>query len=126
MSGSSRAVRVLSRCVVTMDAGIRISWATNPDGSYPGTEYHAREEDAFQKTIDKNVPAIEALFDEMAQSGWSFTLTSDESFHDKSQHAESHGHTIVELSLLPEPELTEDEFTQLVEKIAHLLGQEKF
>jgi len=122
MSGSSRAGRVLSRCAITMDAGIRISWATNPDGSYPGTEYHAREEDAFQKTIDNNTPAIEALFDEMVQSGRSFTLTSDESFHDKSQHAESQGYIIVGLSLLSEPELSEDEITQLVEKIAHLLG----
>ena len=56
MSGSSRAGSVLSRCVVTMDSGLSIAWATNPDGSYPGTEYHAREEKEFQKKIDKKHP----------------------------------------------------------------------
>ena len=58
MSGSSRAGRVLSRCVVTMDSGINIAWAMNPDGSYPGTEYHASEEEGFKKTIDKHTPEI--------------------------------------------------------------------
>ncbi len=126
MSGSSRAAKVLSRCVVTMDAGMNISWATNPDGSYPGTEYHAREEETFQKNIDKSIPEIESLFDEMEKSGCCFTLTSDELFHENSQHAVSHGIPIVELSLLSNPKLSENEFTHLVGKVAQLLGQDPF
>ena len=123
MSGSSRAGKVLSHCVVTMDSGISIAWATNPDGSYPGTKYHAREEEAFQKTIDVQTPAIEALFDELEQSGWRFTVPGDELFHDASQHAVSDGSPIIELSLLSEPALSDDEINKLIGTIAQLLEQ---
>ena len=45
MSGSSRASHTFSRCVVTLDAGISISWAADPDGSYEHGQRHHQEEE---------------------------------------------------------------------------------
>lgn len=126
MSGSSRASRELSRCVATMDSGINISWETNPDGSYPGTEYHASEEAGFRTIIDAKTSAIEAIFDELQQAGWQFIPCSAPDFVDKGQYAVSHGIPIVELMLAPQPHRSEEELNLVVNRVARLLEQQPF
>lgn len=122
MSGSSRAGTEISRCIVILDSGISISWEFDPDGTYPGTEYHANEEVSFEQRIAQHAQEIETLFNEMEQAGRRFTSPSEPSFHDAAQRAIFNGLPRVEVLLSSKPALTEDELNQLAQNIAGILG----
>ena len=122
MSGSSRAGRSLSRCVVTLDSGMRISWAMNPDGSYPGTEYHAEEEERFRRWIDQHTPAIEELFDEYAFDGRYFTAPSDPRFNALAKSTCVHeGLQEVTVQVASQPVFTSEELEALAHQVAIIL-----
>lgn len=115
----------MSRCVVTLDSGISISWTTNPDGSYPGTEFHAQEEDSFLRRIDAQTPAIEALFDEMEHAGRRFLTPDDPNFYRQRQRASVAGSSQyieqMELQVVSQPRFTEADLDSLARCIASLL-----
>lgn len=122
MSGSSRAWRSLSRCVVTLDSGMSISWAMNPDGSYPGTQYHAEEEEGFRRGIDQHTPAIEELFDEYAFDGRYFTAPSDPRFNALAKSATVYeGSPQVTVQVASEPAFTTEELEALARQVAIIL-----
>ena len=122
MSGSSRAGRPLSRCVVTLDSGMSISWAMNPDGSYPGTKYHAEEEEGFRRRIDQHTPAIEELFDEYAFDGRYFTAPSDPRFNALAKSACAHeGFQEVTVQVASQPVFTAEELEALARQVAIIL-----
>lgn len=122
MSGSSHARRVLSRCIVGLDAGIRISWARGPDGQDDGARYHREEEARFLARIDAAAPAIEVLMDELEERRVRVRPTSTPDFE---AHAEqvSHAPRIeeVQLRVWTEPALSDDELRALVARVAALL-----
>lgn len=127
MSGSSRAGRSLSRCIVILDSGINIAWATNPDGSYPGTEFHAEEEEGFRRLIDQHAPAIEELFDEYAFEGRYFTSTSDPRFNARAKSVTIyHGFPQVTVQVASKPAFTDEELEALTRQVAKLLGCSNF
>jgi len=127
MSGSSRAWRSLSRCVVTLDSGINISWARNPDGSYPGTEFHAKEEEGFRRLIDQHTPAIEELFDEYAFEGRYFTAPSDPHFNALAKSAIVHqGFPQVIVQVASKPAFTTEELEALARQVAIIMGYTNF
>lgn len=122
MSGSSRAGRTLSRCVIILDAGIYISWEMNPDGSNPGVKHHQEEQESFKQRIDARTPAIEVLFDELEKTGHRFMSPADPAFADYLPQMASSGQIErVEVQLNCEPLLTETELDTLAKKIGSLL-----
>ena len=123
MSGSSRAAQELSRCIVTIDAGIRISWATNPDGSYPGTEYHRKEEEGFVQTISASAPELEAIIDQFAVEGREFLPIGHPDFNRRRQTAEYYGFRQVFVDLAAVPLLKEAELAALAKQFAAILGE---
>lgn len=123
MSGSSRAQRRLSRCVVVMDSGMNIEWAPDEDGSIDhGMDFHRREESEFLARIDAATPAIEVVLDELESRGHTFRSPADDDFESFEQRAEL-GMPIVELSLACTPPLEEPVLLALVTRIAQLLAQ---
>lgn len=122
MSGSSRAGRSLSRCVVTLDAGVSISWAPDPDGSYEhGTRHHHREEDGFRQRIDRATPAIEVRFDALESEGRTFLVPSDPAFHQRAQRGTSAGLPSLELEVACTPALEGDALAALTADVAKLV-----
>ncbi|MBL8919167.1 MAG: hypothetical protein JNJ54_09930 [Myxococcaceae bacterium] len=122
MSGSSRAGRTLSRCVVTLDAGISISWAPDPDGSYDhGMRHHQREEDEFRQRIDRATPAIEVRFDALESEGHAFVVPSDPAFRHRAQRGTSSGLPSLELELACTPVLTDEALAALTADVAKLV-----
>lgn len=127
MSGSSRAGRSLSRCVVILDSGINIAWATNPDGSYPGTDFHAEEEEGLRRLIDQHTPAIEELFDEFAFEGRYFTAPSDPRFNAIAKSATVYqGSPQVTVQVASKPAFTTEELEALARQVAVILGYTSF
>lgn len=121
MSGSSRAERVFSRCVVAMDAGISISWAPDENGSIEhGMRHHQREEDEFRARIDAATPAIEVVLDELESSGRAFLSPGDGDFHQQAQRA-STGMPIIEVALACSPPLDDVALKALVDRVAQLI-----
>lgn len=123
MSGSSRAERRLSRCVVVMDSGMSIEWAPDEDGSIEhGMQHHRDEERGFLASIDVATPAIEVVFDELESRGHTFLSPADTHFASKAQRAEV-GMPIVEVLLACTPPLDAKALTRLVERVAGLINQ---
>lgn len=119
MSGSSHALRKLSRCEVSLDAGISISWAPDPDGSIEhGMRHHREEEEQFLSSIDAATSAIEVLFDELESGGCTFKPPGE---FGEAQRA-STGMPIVQVSVWCEPRLSDDELRTLVERVANLIN----
>lgn len=124
MSGSSRAGRQLSRCVVTLDAGVSISWAPDPDGSYThGMEHHRREEAGFRARLDAATPAIEVLFDELETAGRRFESPTHAQFEASAQRGDAADFPICTLELWCKPPLAEAELTALVARVAKLVSE---
>lgn len=121
MSGSSRAERRLSRCVIVMDSGMNIEWAPDEDGSIDhGMDHHRREEAGFLERIDAATPAIEVVLDELESRGHTFLSPSDENFEAFEQRAEV-GSPIVEVALACTPALDEPVLLALVTRVARLI-----
>jgi hypothetical protein len=122
MSGSSNASHTFSRCVVTLDAGISISWAPDPDGSYEhGQRHHQREEASFRARLEHATPAIEVLFDELEEAGHVFTAPGEPRFRDSAQRGANGAVEMCEVQLCCKPTLSEPELASLAERINKLL-----
>lgn len=124
MSGSSRAERKLSRCTVTMDAGISISWAPDENGSIEhGTQRHRREEGAFRQRIDAATPAIEVVLDELESSGHTFLSPTDATFEQHAQRSSTGVMPQVEVALACTPRLGKDALKALTQRISTLISE---
>jgi len=122
MSGSSHASHTYSRCIVHLDAGISISWAADPDGSYEhGQRHHQEEEDGFRARLAHAAPPIEVLFDELEEAGHVFTAPTEPAFGKTNQRG-AHGMVqMCEVELACKPALSELELAALAERISKLL-----
>ena len=122
MSGSSHASHTYSRCIVHLDAGISISWAPDPDGSYEhGRRHHEEEEDGFRARLDHAAPTIEVLFDELEEEGHVFTAPTEPAFARTNQRG-AHGMIqMCEVELACTPALSELELAALAERVSKLL-----
>jgi len=121
MSGSSHAFHTYSRCVVALDAGISISWAPDPEGSYEhGTGHHRDEEAGYRERLARAVSGIEVLFDELEESGHVFTAPSEPGFRDVQRGANGMME-MCEVQILCTPPLTEPALAALAERIAKLM-----
>ena len=118
MSGSSRAGKALNRCRVVIDSGMRIEWAPNPDGSYPGTECHRREEAGFIEAIDAHASELEAIIDQFATGGREFLSAGDPYFSTQRQTGVHYGRWHVFVDVAAVPELDEEELKALAEQFA--------
>ena len=123
MSGSSRAAQTLSRCIVIIDAGMTISWAFNPNGSYPGTEYHRQEEEAFVHMVDVHAPELEAIIDRLETGGREFLPVDHPDFDKRSQTGSYSGFRQVFVRVAAVPELEEDELQALADRFGEILGE---
>ena len=121
MSGSSHASHTYSRCVVSLDAGISISWAQDPDGTYDsGQRHHQQEEAGFRARMEHATAAIEVLFDELEEKGHVFTAPSEPGF--KNAQRGSNGMVeLCEVQLACKPSMSEVELAALAERINKLL-----
>lgn len=126
MSGSSRAGRSLSRCVVILDSCMNISWTRNPDGSYPGTKFHAEEEEGYRRLIDRHALAIEELFDEYAFDGRYFTSANDPQFNELADSAYVNDVLLqqVIVQVASQPKFTTEELEALARQVARILSAE--
>jgi hypothetical protein len=126
MSGSSHASHTYSRCVVHLDAGISISWAPDPDGSYEhGRRHHEEEEDGFRARLAAAAAPIEVLFDELEEEGHVFTAPGEPAFRKTTQRG-AHGMVqMCEVELACTPELSDLELAALAERISQLLVEVK-
>jgi hypothetical protein len=122
MSGSSRASHSYTRCVVTLDAGISISWAPDPDGSYEhGMRHHQEEEAGFRDRLSRAAPRVEVLFDELEERGHVFTSPAEPAFHEAQRGA--HGMMeMCEVQVACTPALSEKALAALAERIAKLVS----
>ena len=121
MSGSSHASHTFTRCVVSLDAGISISWAPDPDGSYEhGQRHHEREEAGFRERLERAAPAIEVLFDELEEAGHVFLAPGEPGFRD-AQHGNNGAIEMCDVKLACTPKLTEPALAALAERINKLL-----
>ena len=122
MSGSSSMSHTFSRCVVTLDAGISISWAPDPDGSYAhGQRHHEREEARFRERLEHAAPAIEVLFDELEEAGHVFTAPGEPEFRKAAQRGANGAVEMCEVQLACKPTLSEPALAALAERINTLL-----
>ncbi|MFO0595091.1 MAG: hypothetical protein U0228_07300 [Myxococcaceae bacterium] len=126
MSGSSHADQALSRCEVSLDAGVSISWAPDPDGSYEhGQRHHEQEEAAFRAQMVRATPALEVLFDELETEGHVFTPPTDAAFHERCQRGHGRGLPIVEVRVWCAPKLSEERLQALLARVEALLAAAK-
>lgn len=122
MSGSSRASHPYSRCIVSLDSGLRISWAAGPDGSYDhGRRHHEAEEAAFLERLGRAAPAIEVLFDQLEEEGYAFTSPSERGF-EGAQRASTDILEICEVQVHCTPKFSEPKLAALAERIAKLVA----
>lgn len=121
MSGSSHASHSYTRCVVSLDAGISISWAQDPDGSYEsGRRHHQNEEAGFRARLEQAAPGIEVLFDELEEAGHVFLAPTEPGF--KSAQRGANGMMeMCEVQLACTPALTEPALAALAERVCKLL-----
>lgn len=125
MSGSSRASHTYSRCVVTLDAGISISWAPDPDGSYEhGRLHHEREEAGFRERLLGATAGIEVLFDELEEAGHVFTAPGEPGFREPQRGANGMME-MCEVQLRCVPALDEPALAALAERISTMLTARK-
>lgn len=108
--------------MVTLDAGINISWAPDPDGSYEhGMQHHRREEEEFRRRIDRATPAIEVRFDALESEGRTFLVPTDPAFHQRAQRGTSAGLPALELEVACTPALSDDALAALTAEVAKLV-----
>lgn len=123
MSGSSRASHSYTRCVVTLDAGISISWAPDPDGSIEhGMRHHREEEAGFRGRLSRAASGVEVLFDELEEGGRVFSSPDEPAF----DHAQRGAHGMMEMcevQVACTPALSETDLAVLAERIAKLVSQ---
>ncbi len=121
MSGSSHAQHSYTRCVVSLNAGISISWAPDPSGSYEhGQRHHQREEDDFRGRLERAAPGIEVLFDELEERGHVFTAPDEPGFKDPQRGANGMIE-MCEVQLVCTPKLTDPSLAAIAERISKLL-----
>ena len=122
MSGSSHASHTYSRCIVHLDAGISISWAPDPDGSYEhGQRHHEEEEAGFRARLARAAAPIEVLFDELEEEGHVFTAPREPAIGKTNQRG-AHGMVqMCEVEVACQPTLSELELAALAERISKLL-----
>lgn len=125
MSGSSHAFVSLSRCVVSLDSGVSISWAPDENGSYEhGRLHHEHEEADFRSRIERARPAIEVVFDELEQAGRRFTAPDTPDF---GQHRQGATHMspataeIVGVELHCKPALSGTDLDALAARISRII-----
>ena len=122
MSGSSRASHTFTRCVVTLDAGISISWAPNPDGSFEhGARHHQHEEAGFVTRLRQASARIEVLFDQLEEAGHVFTAPAEPVFGEAQRGA----HGMLEMCEVPlrcVPALSDTALAALAERISKLIS----
>ena len=122
MSGSSRAQHSYTRCIVSLDAGISISWAPDPDGSFEhGQRHHQDEEAGYRTRLARAAPAVEVLFDQLEESGHVFSAPTEPGFFDQAQRGTNGMMEMCEVQLLCKPALTETALASLAERIAKLI-----
>jgi len=103
MSGSSRASHQYTRCIVSLDSGLRISWAADPDGSYDhGRRHHEAEE----------------------EEGYAFTPAGERDF-ESAQRGATHSLEICEVQVRCTPKFSETKLSSLAERIAKLVAPSK-
>lgn len=123
MSGSSFAQHVLTRCIVSLNAGISISWARDPDGSHDsGRRHHEREEAAFFKRLERGAPGIEVIFDELEAAGHVFVAPTEPEFA-KCQRATAGAIESCMVRLLCKPALSEKALKELAERVSALVSR---
>ena len=123
MSGSSRSSHAYTRCVVSLDAGISISWAPDPNGSYEhGQRHHQSEEASFRERLSHAAPGIEVLFDELEEKGHVFTAPSEPGFKN-AQRGANGAVEMCELQVCCTPVLSDVALAALAERINKLLVQ---
>lgn len=123
MSGSSRAERALSRCVVALDAGVSISWAADPDGSFDsGARHHQEEEASFLKRLDAGRAGIEVLFDELEAAGRVFVSPTERAFRDRAETGSHGALEHCEVRVACTPNFSRAELTALAARIAGLVA----
>lgn len=122
MSGSSRASHSYTRCVITLDAGISISWEPDPDGSIEhGMRHHQEEEAGYRGRLSRAAPAVEVLFDELEERGHVFTAPGEPAFNEAQRGA--HGMMeMCEVQVACTPALSESALAALAERIAKLVS----
>lgn len=112
--------------MVTLDAGISISWAPDPDGSYEhGTRHHRDEEDEFRARIDAASAAIEVLFDAWEMAGRRFESPTDAQFGARAQRHDVGDFPRCTLELWCTPALSEAELAALTGEVAALVSAAK-
>lgn len=122
MSGSSHAQHSYTRCVVSLDAGISISWAPDPSGSFEhGHRHHQDEEAGFRERLERAAPGIEVLFDELEERGHVFTTPDQPSFKEPQRGANGMIE-MVEVQVLCTPRLNDPSLAAIAARISKLLG----
>lgn len=123
MSGSSRASHRYTRCVVSLDSGLRISWARGPDGSTDhGRRHHEAEEAGFLQRLTRAAAAVEVLFDELEEEGFAFTPPGESGF-EGGQRGVTRTLEICEVHVRCTPKLSEPKLAALAERIAKLASK---
>lgn len=123
MSGSSRASHQYTRCIVSLDSGLSISWAPDPDGSYDhGRRHHQEEEAGFLDRLTRAAPAIEVLFDQLEEEGFAFTSPSEPDF-EGAQHGATNSLEICEVQVRCTPGFSEPKLAALAERISKLTSK---
>jgi hypothetical protein len=126
MSGSSHAEHSYSRCVVSLDAGISISWAPDPDGRYEGGNlHHQREEAAFRARMQRAAAGIEVLLDEVEAAGHVFTMPGEPKFRETAQRASNGQIPNCELFVCCAPKLGEAALKELGRKVSDLVMKDE-
>lgn len=121
MSGSSRASHQYTRCIVSLDSGLSISWAPGPDGSYDhGRRHHEEEESGFLDRLTRAAPAIEVVFDQLEEEGFSFTPPGEPGF-ERAQLGTTRTLEICAVQVRCTPKLAEPKLAALAERISKLL-----
>jgi hypothetical protein len=109
--------------VLTLDAGISISWAPDPDGSYEhGARHHADEERSFRARLDAAAPAVEVVFDELESAGRHFLSPGERSFAAVAQRGRAGVGEIFELEVACTPPFSEAELTTLAARVSALVA----
>jgi hypothetical protein len=121
MSGTASGTRALSRCTVTIDSGMTVNVAIGPDGRGPA-EFFARRQQQYEAYIDRFIPQIEAIFDELERDGRKFATPDDPGFGKKKQLARAGLIERVTLELVATPPLGKRELDELARRVGKVLG----
>lgn len=122
MSGSSNADHLFTRCIVTLDAGISIAWAEEPNGSSgQGQRHHEQQEAGYRARLERAAAGIEVVFDELEDAGHVFTAPTDPRFA-AGQRGVSGMLETCTVQLSCTPELGQEALTTLAARVAGLVA----